>query len=72
MIPYGNEYTRISGIIHDVQDRQARIEFPEFGKECCIPRFFIHSPIEKKENSRQDIVVETWYLKRNRIIPLNN
>lgn len=70
MMPYGNDYTRLTGIIRRVHEKQAHIEFPHLGKEICIPSFFIHSPINTNIKGEQDIEIETWFLKRNRIIPI--
>jgi hypothetical protein len=70
MMPYGNDYTRLTCIITEMQEKQARIEFPHLGKECFMPKFFIHSPIKENSSEEQELEFETWYLKRNRIIPL--
>ena len=69
-MPYGNDYTRLTCIIRQVHEKQAKIEFPNLGKECCMPKFFIHSPFKENCKEEQELEFETWYLKRNRIIPL--
>jgi len=71
MLSNGNDNTRVLGIIHQVQGNNTRIEFPQFGKEMYIPNFFIHSPIRENQTITQMIEIETWFLKRNRIIPIN-
>jgi hypothetical protein len=71
MIAYGNSRTKITGIIRKVQQKQAMIQFPEFQKECPVPCWFIHSPLKEDPNTPQELEIETWYLKKNRIIPLN-
>jgi len=70
MMRYGNEYTRLTCIIRQMHEKQAKIEFPQFGKECYVPKFFIHTPIKETPGEQQELDVETWFLKRNRIIPL--
>jgi len=47
MIPYGNSRTRLSGIIKDIQQNRAKIEFPTCNhKQILVPWNFIHSEIK--------------------------
>ena len=71
MIAYGNSRTKISGIIRKVQQKQAMIQFPEFQNEFPVPCWFIHSPLKEDPSAPQELEIDTWFLKKNRIIPLN-
>ena len=70
MMVYGNTRTRLVGIIRDVEQRRALIEFPDYNKQLMVPRLYIHSKFQEKVNCKQELEIETWYLKRNRILPL--
>ena len=72
MIPYGNSRTRLSGIIKDIQQNRAKIEFPSCNhRQISVPRNFIHSDIINIVGKKQVMEIETWFLRKNRIIPLN-
>ena len=73
MIPYGNSRTRLFGIIKDVQQKRAKIEFPTCNhKQISVPWNFIHSDIKNIVGKKQEMEIETWFLRKNRIIPLND
>lgn len=69
---YGNNHTKLSGIIRDIQKQQLLIEFPEYSRQLCIPTAFIHTHGESKINQRQELEIDTWYLKKTRILPLQD
>ena len=70
MMVYGNTRTRLVGILRDVQQQRAKIEFPNYNKELFIPKLFIHSKLPENINATQEFEIETWFLKKNRILPL--
>lgn len=70
MIPYGNTRTRLTGIIHDIQQSRANIEFKEVKKQLSVPMYFIHSPIHVDPHKEQEMEIEEWFLKQNRVISL--
>ncbi|MHA1519023.1 MAG: hypothetical protein ACTSVZ_01040 [Promethearchaeota archaeon] len=70
MMPYGNDHTRLAGIIREIQKNRAVVEFPQFQKQISIPQRCIHSKIHAFLNQEQELEIDTWYLKKNRIIPL--
>ena len=71
MKPYGNSRTRLAGIIKDIQQNRAKIEFPTCNhKQISVPRNFIHSDIKNIVGKKQEMEIETWFLRKNRIIPL--
>ena len=73
MMPYGNSRTRLAGIIKDLQERHAKIEFPTCNnRKISVPWNFIHSDIKNIVGKKQDMEIETWFLRKNRIIPLND
>ena len=73
MIPYGNSRTRLSGIIKDIQQSRAKIEFPSCNhKQISVPWNFIHSDLKNIVGKKQDMEIETWFLRKNRIIPLTD
>lgn len=73
MKPYGNSRTVLSGIIKDFQQKHAKIEFPTCNNtQISVPRNFIHSDIENIVGKKQEMEIETWFLRKNRIIPLND
>ena len=67
---YGNTRTRLVGILRDVQKQRAKIEFPTYNKEILVPKLFIHSTLHENMNTKQEFEIETWFLKKNRILPL--
>ena len=67
---YGNTRTKLVGIIREIQKRSAVIEFPKYQKELIVPRLLIHSKLSDKIDTKQELEIETWYLKRNHILPL--
>jgi hypothetical protein len=67
---YGNSHTRLTGIIREVHKQRAKIEFPNVNKQLIIPMLFIHSPMQEDQVKEQDLEIDTWFLKKNRIIPL--
>ena len=46
------------------------IEFPEYKKKITVPQLFIHSKINNKLHQEQELEIDTWFLKKNRVIPL--
>ena len=70
MMPYGNDHTRLAGIIREFQKNRTVIEFPQFQKQISIPQQCIHSKIHAFLNQEQELEIDTWILKKNRIIPL--
>jgi len=71
VIPYGNSRTRLAGIIKDFQQNRTKIEFPTCNnKQISVPRNFIHSDIINIVGKKQEMEIETWFLRKNRIIPL--
>jgi len=72
-MPYGNSRTRLAGIIKDLQEKHAKIEFPAYNnKKISVPWNFIHSDIKNILGKKQEMEIETWFLRKNRIIPLND
>jgi len=72
-MPYGNNRTRLSGIIRDIQQNRAKIEFPNNNhKQISVPRSFIHSELKNILGKKQEMEIETWFLKKNRIIPFSD
>ncbi len=71
MMPYGEKFTNLHGIVRERKQNRATIEFPTYNKKILVPEFFIHSEI-KDLNKKQMLKIETWYLKKNRVIPLYN
>lgn len=69
-MPYGNTHTRLVGIIRDVQKKRAFIEFPKYQKKLTVPRLYIHSQMKDTVDQEQELEIETWFLKKNRVIPL--
>ena len=73
MKPYGNSRTVLSGIIKDFQQRHAKIEFPTCNnKQISVPRNYIHSDIKNIVGKKQEMEIETWFLRKKRIIPLSD
>ena len=70
MLVYGNPRTRLVGIIRDLQKQRAKIEFPQYNKELFVPRLYIHSKLQEDQNRKQELEIDTWFLKKNRILPL--
>ncbi|MCF2139090.1 MAG: hypothetical protein K9W44_03445 [Candidatus Lokiarchaeota archaeon] len=69
-MPYGNDHTKLSGIIRDIQKHRAVVEFPQFNKKIIIPFQCIHSQINQALNQERELEIDTWYLKKTRVIPL--
>jgi len=69
-MPYGNDNTRLCGILRDIQQNRATIEFPDCRKQITVPNRYIHSSFQSVLNRKQELEIETWFLKKNRIIPL--
>lgn len=67
---YGNTRTRLVGILRDIEKQRAKIEFPEYNKELIVPRLFIHSKLRENLNAKQELEIDTWFLKKNRVLPL--
>ena len=72
---YGNDYRTLVGIIHEVQTNTLRVQFEaETSKEkkiVMIPKNIIRSSINYNNNIEQDFKIPTWFLRKKRIIPLN-
>ncbi len=68
-MPYGGKVTKLPGIVREVNTSRATIEFPTYNKKISVPQYFIHSEIQDL-NKEQMLKIETWYLKKNRVIPL--
>ena len=73
MINYGNKYRILTGIIRYIQDSMVKVEFESEKQDNTVnvPKNIIHSEIEYKKGIPQTFKIPTWFLKRNRIIPLN-
>ncbi len=69
-MPYGNKRTKLVGINRDVQKKRAYIEFPKYQKKLTVPRLFIHSQLKDTIDQEQELEIETWFLKKNRVILL--
>ena len=70
MRPYGNDYTDLIGIVHERQGSLATIEFPKHNKKLSIPKYYIKNDLHSiKPNEEQMLKIESWILKKNRIIP---
>ncbi|RLI67017.1 MAG: hypothetical protein DRO88_00270 [Promethearchaeia archaeon] len=69
-MPYGNTHTKLSGIIRDIQRNRAIVEFPQFKKKIPIPAYCIHSRLKQILNQESELEIDTWYLKKIRLIPL--
>jgi hypothetical protein len=50
-----------------------KVEFKSSQEDYTVnvPKNIIHSQIEYKKDVSQSFKIPTWFLKRNRIIPLN-
>ncbi|MHA1745988.1 MAG: hypothetical protein ACTSWW_08300 [Promethearchaeota archaeon] len=70
MMPYGNNYTRLAGIIREFNHHRAVIEFPRYQKKIPVPTRFIRSELCDQLNLEHELEIETWYLKKNRVLPL--
>jgi hypothetical protein len=73
MMFYGDEFRTINGIIRDVQDRMIDIEFESAysgEKIMHVPKNIIRPNYSFDLNMLQQFKLPTWYLKRNRILPL--
>ena len=75
MMFYGNNASRtLSGVIREVQERMVRISFDSkssTGKTVNVPKNIIKSSYVMETGVTQDFNIPVWFLKRNRIIPLN-
>ena len=69
MMPYGNSYTRLDGIIREFNQNRAVIEFPRYQKKIPVPTRFIRSALCELD-LEHELEIETWYLKKNRVLPL--
>lgn len=67
---YGNSRTKMTGIIKKIQQKQALVQFPSVGREVPVPVWFIHTAF-KEGPEPQELEIETWYLKKSRVLPLN-
>lgn len=72
MMVYGNPRTKLVGIIRDIEKQRALIEFPKYQKKIMVPRLYIHSKLPEQVNSQKEVEIETWYLKKNRVLPLSD
>ena len=73
MIFYRKDYRILSGIIQEVQNSMVKVEFIEqkSRKTVNIPKNIIRSNIRLEIGIQQNFEIPAWFLKRNRIIPLN-
>ena len=73
MINYGNKYRILTGVIRDIQDSMLKVEFESKNQNNTVnvPKNIIRSEIEYKKGISQIFKIPTWFLKRNRVIPLN-
>ncbi|MBD3351935.1 MAG: hypothetical protein GF364_10665 [Candidatus Lokiarchaeota archaeon] len=75
MMFYGNEFRVLSGVIKKIQKQSVKIKFNSDyseGKVFSVPKNIIKSKIILKKNIPQRFKVPVWYLKRNRVIPIND
>lgn len=75
MLFFDNESRTLPGIILEVQQYMVKIKFQTpFSEEkvVSIPKNIISSKNSYTPNIEQKFTVPTWFLKRNRIIPLND
>ncbi|MHA1727982.1 MAG: hypothetical protein ACTSWY_04545 [Promethearchaeota archaeon] len=74
MMFYGNEFRTLSGVIREVQERMVKVEFSVYANEkiVTVPKNLINSSIILKPGLKQEFKIPLWFLKRNRIVPLND
>lgn len=70
MMPYGNSHTKLSGIIREVQKNRAIVEFPQYNRKISIPAHCIHTRFNQALNKEGELEIDTWFLKKTRVIPL--
>ncbi len=72
---YGNNDSKtLSGVIKEVQERMVKISFNTVhskGKIVTVPKNIINSKFVMKAGVTQEFNIPTWFLKRNRVVPLN-
>lgn len=64
---YGNEKTKIYAIVEKIDDTTVLMHFDN--AVINVPKSVIHSQIEPLLQ-KMELEIDTWFLKRNRIIPL--
>jgi hypothetical protein len=72
MITYGNSRTKMVGIIRKVQEKQFTIQFPQLDHEVLVPFWTIHSPVQEDPTHSQEMEIDTWFLKKNRVLPFSH
>ncbi|MHA1340748.1 MAG: hypothetical protein ACTSRZ_11690 [Promethearchaeota archaeon] len=68
-----DKYRIIFGRIKEIQSQMIRIEFDtdeKLNRVVNVPKDLIKSEIKYEVGVRQKFKIPTWYLKRNRVIPL--
>lgn len=68
MLVYGNDITNIDCIVKNIDNNYTLIDFLNH-RQLFVPNIVIKSKIEKN-NTITTIGIDTWFLKKNRIIPL--
>ena len=66
---YGNEHTQIDAITLGDDNNYFHMRFPSVEKEAFVPKSSVHT-LPQISPIPQRIEIDTWFLKRNRIIPL--
>lgn len=69
MMFYGNDLYSFDGIYLGEKENRLIIQTSDQSREVLIPTSYIHSKPEKV-NKIQSIMIEKWFLKRERLIPL--
>ena len=70
MMVYGNQNTRLTGVIKKIQQKRATIEFSNSQRKLSVPMYFIHNKVHEDPKQEQELEIETWFLKKNRVIPI--
>ena len=69
---YGDTYTKMSGELIDSQRNFWKIRFQNQKDAIFVPKYLILHPVNQTLGIAQDFSVPTWFLKRQRIIPLKD
>lgn len=65
---YGNTHTEIDAIVSQETNHKCHVKFLATNQELMVPKIYIHTPIEVQK--AQKLRIDTWFLRKNRIIPL--
>ena len=69
MLVYGNELTQIEGTVVRSTKFSATIKFNTNHKQLYVPLRYIVN-VNCEERGKQLIKLQSWFLRKNRIIPL--